>query len=724
MAASDELKKLNEEITKLRKELGKTSNKPFLSGEIEDARTQLRGLKAELSTLNSDLDYISTSFKNSVAELTKQNYYLSLSKSSLKGIVGIADKFLSVQKGTNELSKKEITNLKEKGDLYFRQLDFARKFGGLSKRERFEIQANIDAQKTFNKGLQDAIDFQEKINSNFGVKIYGSLNDVAKAIPGLGKLAPGFEAAAEAAKGAARANEIEEQLAKSSREALDNIGISEFTDKFGNKQSRNVDKRTGRFVSQKDIDKLKEAANPKLLSPLKEGFKALKSTIRAAFKPLIGLEILMALFKADKELVEIQRNLALSKGEARAFRAELAEAASASGSINVNTTAILKTFSSITKELGFQGRFNSQNLVTATRLLDVVGLTEKSTANLIAAAEIRGNLLEDEYQTILATSYALQRQTGVQFSNKEILEAVGQVTGQVRANLGANPSAIAEAVTQAKLFGAELNDIVGASKALLDFESSIRSELEAELLIGRDLNLERARLAALTGDQSTLAAELARNAQDFETFTNLNVIQQNALASALGMQADQLSDILFKQEVQNKTAKELRALGKDELADRLEAQTLQDKFTKSIDKLKSVLVDVVAAFTPILDVLGMALEFIGKIISGLNSISPALTGGLMGAGLGFLIGGPPGALIGAGLGIAGGLMGDTNLNPTIQPSAGTTISTSSNTDTSSLKRGQDETNRLLKQYLDKGTKVNVVNTDFNNQMTATAYSIQ
>ena len=717
MAASDELKKLNEEITKMRNQLGKNSKKTFLSNEIEDARTALRGLKAELSTLNSDLDYISDSFKNSVAELTKQNYYLNLSKSSLKGIVSIADKFLDVQKGTNELSKKEITNLKNKSDLYFRQLNFALKFSDLSIEQREEIKKNIGQQEIFNQGLQDAIDFQNEINDNFGVKIYGSLNDIAKVIPGLGKLAPGFEAAALASKEAARANKIEEQLAESSREALKNIDFDSGTNRFR-------DKTTGRFVSKEDVDKLKEAANPKLLNPTKAGFKALKSTIRSAFKPLIGLEILKALGQADKELVEIQRNLALSKTEARAFRAELANAASASGDINVTTKAILKTFSTITKELGFQGRFNSQNLATATRLLDVVGLTEKSTSNLIAAAEIRGNLLEDEYKTILATSYALQRQTGVQFSNKEILEAVGQVTGQVRANLGANPSAIAEAVTQAKLFGAELDDIAGASKALLDFESSIRSELEAELLIGRDLNLEKARLAALTGDQTTLAAELARNAQDFETFTNLNVIQQNALASALGMQSDQLADILFKQEVQGKTAKELRALGKDELADRLEAQTLQEKFTKSIEKLKSVLVDVVAAFTPILDVLGMALDFIGQIISGLNSISPALTGGLMGAGLGFLIGGPPGALIGAGIGIAGGLMGDTNITPTIQPSMGTTVSTTSNMDTSSLKRGQDETNKLLKQYLDKGTKVNVVNTDFNNQMTATAYSIQ
>jgi hypothetical protein len=461
------------------------------------------------------------------------------------------------------------------------------------------------------------------------------------------------------------------------------------------------------------------AANGKSgVKALGAGFKALGPALKSAFKPLIGLEILMALGQADKELVEIQRNLALSKGEARAFRAELSEAAAASGNINVTTTALLKTFNAINKELGFQGKFNSQNLVTATRLLDVVGLTEQSTANLTAAAEIRGNLLEDEYKTILATSYELQRQTGVQFSNKEILEAVGKVTGQVRANLGANPSAIAAAVTQAKLFGAELDDIVGASKALLDFESSIRNELEAELLLGRNLSLERARLAALTGDQSTLAAELSKNAQDFGTFTKLNVIQQDALASALGLQSDQLADILFKQEVQGKTAKELRALGKNELADRLEAQTLQDKFTKSVEKLKSVLVDVVSAFTPILDILGGALELVGKIIQGINSISPALSGALVGAGTGALIGGAPGAIIGGAIGLAGGVINTSTASTTLSSPS---VNIGSNQD--ALKKEVQGMRMAFEKYAEKGTELKVSATNFNNKQKVYAYSV-
>ena len=62
--------------------------------------------------------------------------------------------------------------------------------------------------------------------------------------------------------------------------------------------------------------------------------------------------------------------------------------------------------------------------------------------------------------------------------------------------MAASPKEIAKAVTQAKLLGAEIKDIADASKQLLQFESSIEAELEAELLTGKQLNLERARSAA------------------------------------------------------------------------------------------------------------------------------------------------------------------------------------------------------------------------------------
>ena len=195
--------------------------------------------------------------------------------------------------------------------------------------------------------------------------------------------------------------------------------------------------------------------------------------------------------------------------------------------------------------------------------------------------------MRDNYESALSTSYEMQRQSGISVDLRQVMEAVGKTTGQLRAQLGGSTDAIVKAVTQAKILGMELKDVAAAGKQLLDFESSINNELEAELLTGKQLNLEKARLAALTGDQATLTKELAKNMGDFTEFSKMNTLQQDALAKSMGMQSDQLADVLMKQEVQGKTTRELKAMGKDELAATLERTTAQDKFNAMMEKLQS-----------------------------------------------------------------------------------------------------------------------------------------
>jgi hypothetical protein len=369
-----------------------------------------------------------------------------------------------------------------------------------------------------------------------------------------------------------------------------------------------------------------------------------------ALSPLTLIaEFVQALGQADKETTELQKSMALTKSEAVEFRMGLTEAANQSGNINITATKLAKSFGELNKQFGFITNFASGTLVTMTKLTEVVGVSSESAGNLAAASEVTGTSFESNYKDVLATSYQLQMQSGVQMDLRDILEQTGKVTGTIRANLGANPSRIAAAVTQAKLFGASLQDVANAGKSLLDFESSITAELEAELLLGKNINLERARAAALAGDQVTLAQELQKEAGTFSDFTKMNVIQQEALAKAMGMTSDQLADILFQQEVQGKSAKELRALGKDELADRLEAQDLQTKFNATVEKLKAIFVDVATALTPILSVLGDVFSIVGKIIEFLDPFIGTLTGIATGAA----VGGPVGAIIGGAIGAVG-----------------------------------------------------------------------
>ena len=68
----DDIKKINDDINKLRAELSKKPLKPFDEKDLEQAKALLSGIKAEVREMSSDLDYVAKSFKDSVNELSNQ----------------------------------------------------------------------------------------------------------------------------------------------------------------------------------------------------------------------------------------------------------------------------------------------------------------------------------------------------------------------------------------------------------------------------------------------------------------------------------------------------------------------------------------------------------------------------------------------------------------------------------------------------------------------------
>ena len=355
-------------------------------------------------------------------------------------------------------------------------------------------------------------------------------------------------------------------------------------------------------------------------------------SIMKAFGPLAILaEIFKGIMEADKQIVQLQKNTLATREQAAGFRAELGRAAAASGNLNVSGTKLLETFNSINETLGFINSFSNDTLVSTTKLVKQVGLQQETANALAALSERQGESTEDNFENVVGTTLEMQKQSGIQITQQKIFDTIAKTTGIIRANLGSNPVEIGRAVQAAAEFGAELEQVAQAGEALLNFEQSIEKELQAELLLGRDINLERARAAALSGDQVTLAQELQKQAGGFADFSAMNVIQQQALAESLGMQADELADILYKQDLQTKGAEniraELAATGQEDAIRALEAQSAQDKLNASFDKLKDLFVDLGVAFSPVLELLtqvfrlvGPIAAFIGDIVSGISRI--------------------------------------------------------------------------------------------------------
>jgi hypothetical protein len=543
-----------------------------LKGHVQEKRS-IRNITTQLNNLSREAYSIGVETLGNEKERNKVLKQISDTESNIR--------FLNLQRA--EFARKALTATGEERRLY----------EAITNSLEEQVQEATD----LNKQLKETIALSEKISNNFGVKTLGALSDITKSIPGLKRFSEPFQQAEEAAKKVSITNASIDKFKALRREGM---GLSDALAK------------TGLTPSQVLAGKS---------SPLLAGVKSLGPALTKALSPVVLIvELIKGITQADKETTELQKSMALTKTEAVGFRMELMNAAGATGDINITSSKLLETFGALNKQFGFITNFATSTLVTMTKLTKVVGVSSESAGNLAAASEVTGTSFESNYKDVLATSYELQRQSGVQMDLRDILEQTGKVTGTVRANLGANPAQIAKAITQAKLFGASLEQVANAGKSLLDFEASITAELEAELLLGKNINLERARAAALAGDQVTLAQELQKEAGTFSDFTKMNVIQQEALAKAMGMTSDQLADILFQQEVQGKSAKELRALGKEELAERLEAQTLQDRLNAAIEKMQNLFVDLASGLTPLLYVLGKALSIVGLIAATIQDL--------------------------------------------------------------------------------------------------------
>ena len=574
---SKELKKNLEEILFLQRSFtdeAKNLAKAFFDSNTQAAQTSraFREIAKSSRDLNTELEDIIAG-EMSIEDIGKK---LLMQKKS--------EKILATELN-QALLKANITNINGediiKGKISLEE-ELIKSIEGKNKEElkafesAFDLlllyQSQVEAIQEQKKEIKELDEFQEKLK-----KIYGGVETVGG----------GFKDVMEKLGGGkfTKALGIEDALKSTRNFSADLINSGKYTGGIGDKF-----KVIGNFVGNLGKNLLKALGPLTLITQFVQG-----------------------LLQADKETTELQKSMALTKTEAVGFRMELMNAAGASGDINITSSKLLKTFGDLNKQFGFITNFATDTLVTMTKLTEVVGVSSESAGNLAAASSLTGTSFESNYKDVLATSYELQRQSGVQMDLRQILEQTGKVTGTVRANLGANPSQIAKAITQAKLFGASLDQVANAGKSLLDFESSITAELEAELLLGKNINLERARAAALAGDQVTLAQELQKEAGNFSDFTKMNVIQQEALAKAMGMTSDQLADILFQQEVQGKSARELRALGKDELAERLEAQTLQDRLNAAMKKMQNLFTDLASGLTPVLWVLGKALSIVGLI---------------------------------------------------------------------------------------------------------------
>ena len=359
-----------------------------------------------------------------------------------------------------------------------------------------------------------------------------------------------------------------------------------------------------------------------------EGIKAFSSIIGNALTEVVtsteSLYLILfntlksGFFSVNEQVVQLSKNLALSYDEAQDLRSEFSDVAQAADDTFISTKKLLEANAAFNQILGLQGDIiakNAENFVQLNKQLGI-GIEEATQLQLIAeatGADFREQTLQS-YETIQAVS----KQFGVQLNVKQVMSEIGKAGSYALAQFQGSVEALTEGAAMAKALGLNLEQVNAVAAKLLDFETSINSELQAELLLGRDINLERARLAALNNDQVTLMEELNREMGDFNDFSSMNRIQQEAMADAIGMSVNELSDALLLEQYRNKNQREITAEAGAETAKRVEMLTTQERFTAAVEKMQDIFINIVEG------PLGNFAEMVSGILSNTHAMSAVM----------------------------------------------------------------------------------------------------
>jgi len=310
---------------------------------------------------------------------------------------------------------------------------------------------------------------------------------------------------------------------------------------------------------------------------LLKGFNPMMLAITGIVKVIQFL--VESMFAADERVTNIAKNFIISKDAAREsldrFRElitkgpvyskilegrlllekELVEA-------NFKINELLGTSIDFSNQLGEEGKNLVMQFATAYKVLK---LSDEELQGLLNLSISLGKEQEKIINTVLGTATQFKIQTGILVSNRKVLENVLKASNAIKLSTKGGIEGLTKSAIEAAKLGLSLQKVSDIAGGLLDFENQITAELEAELITGRDLNLELAQQAALQNDLATVASEVSKNIGSAADFSKMNRLEQEAVAKAVGMTKEELADVLTEQDRLNKLKGEFNRLGDDEL---------------------------------------------------------------------------------------------------------------------------------------------------------------
>ena len=509
-----------------------------LADNLKDAESSIRRINAEASDLNSDFNAMNATFK----EFKKNAGDFA---GELKGADDIMTSLATRSRKLTGFTVEQLKNKKKAADFDNARLENESDIAAINGKI-----AELNRKKLAFLGKED--DFSKKQVEKLN-KYLETLGHAAQKAGDMGKM---FQEIVEA----------NDKLNKNTAffDALDNFtkNIPLIGGAFGefSKASKEIRQNLGTGILETSARALLSIGS--------------KAAIAGVAKGLVA---------QNTQITSIARNLNIGRKEATAFRDDLVDFSVKSGK---PIGYLLEGIDSVNESLGTSGLISLDSAKQFSTLTHRLGLTNEEAASLFNAASATNQTFRELNSNLIGNVKELNAVNNAAIDYKQIMKDISGFSNAALLTQSKFAGSLVKAAYTARRLGLEMSTLESISGNLLDFETSIASELEAELLTGRQLNLETARLAALKGDLTKVALELEKQGINDVKFGKMNVLQQEAIAKAMGMSREEMATMFAKQKQLEKVSEQLGIKNLEKLSHEEQVAAIMEK--QNVDKAKAL----------------------------------------------------------------------------------------------------------------------------------------
>jgi len=246
--------------------------------------------------------------------------------------------------------------------------------------------------------------------------------------------------------------------------------------------------------------------------------------------------------------LDMQKSAGMAYTQTANMAGTLASSVSSGWMVGVGFKDAAEAAGALTEELGDMDEISSNAVKNVASMAHSYGISNAESAKLIKSVknisgdstDIASNMLETAKNMAISANVAPGKVIKDMASNTEMMAGFSQDGGKN----------FAETAVQAAKLGISMSDINSMLNGILDVESSIEKEMEASVLLNRQISFDKARQLAMSGDTLGATKAILEQVGGIAEWENMSIMQRKSLAEAAGVELGVMSSMINSRDKQ------------------------------------------------------------------------------------------------------------------------------------------------------------------------------